>query len=51
MSDEEKPPSPAEIQEAMAELEAKGLIRRTGEIRDGRPVYVATKYWPLNPCN
>jgi hypothetical protein len=44
-----KAPSPAEIQQTLAELEALGLIRRTGEIRDGRPVFVASKFWPTNP--
>jgi hypothetical protein len=27
----------------MADLEADGMIHRTGEMRDGRPVFAATK--------
>ena len=44
-----KAPSLAEIQRTMAELEAMGLIHRTGEMRDGRPVYAKSKLWPTNP--
>ncbi len=32
-----------DIRQAMHELEALGLIRKTGELRRGRPVYVVTE--------
>ena len=31
-----------EVQELIDNLEAKGLVKKTGEIRNGQPVYVAT---------
>jgi DNA-binding FadR family transcriptional regulator len=33
-----------EIREALEELERLGLAKKTGEFRDGRPVYVAIEY-------
>ena len=32
------------IQQALEELEREGLVKRTGEYRNGRPVYAATEY-------
>ena len=39
----EDPPSRAEFEEILSRLERQGRIRRTGEIRNGQPVYVAVK--------
>jgi hypothetical protein len=35
--------TPEAVQEALDELERRGAVRRTGEIRGGKPVYVATE--------
>ncbi len=37
------------IIEALTQLEAKGLIRRTGELRDGQPVFVVTELGEMLP--
>ena len=39
------PPTKAEVTKAMEALERKGLIQRTGEIRDGQPVFIATEHF------
>ena len=33
-----------EIEKVLLELEADGIIERTGEVRDGRPVYRSLIY-------
>ena len=40
-----RPLTPEECQKVLDELERLGLAMRTGEYRDGFPVYVATEYW------
>jgi DNA-binding FadR family transcriptional regulator len=32
------------IREALAELERLGMVAKTGEMRNGRPVFVVTKF-------
>jgi DNA-binding PadR family transcriptional regulator len=41
--------APTEIMKVLMRLEAKGLIRRNGEFRDGRPVFVITELGKLLP--
>lgn len=36
-------PGLSEIQRTLDELEADGLVRRTGELRNGEPVYALTE--------
>lgn len=48
MTDNENNTEPVTVAEATAalrELERLGLAKRTGEFRNGKPVYVATEYW------
>jgi hypothetical protein len=40
--DDTEVPTAQEIQDAFDELERLGLIRKTGELRLGYPVYIAT---------
>ena len=42
---DDTPPTKAEVTKAVEELEQMGLIQRTGEIRDGEPVFIATEHF------